>query len=267
MTALLDVYRAQFAASLGVWFAYRWPLLIWFFVRLVEPAIYICVWSSVAVNRGGEINGLTPSQFSAYYIVLMAVNQLTFVWLLLRFNTRIQTGTLSTFLLRPISLFHHDLADVLANKLIVIVMLIPSVGLMAALFPPSFGAPVWAWIMLLPVIGLAFLLRFVLDYCVAMLAFWTTRIDALDRLYYTILFLFSGRIAPIDLLPASLRAPAEVLPMRWILSFPAELALGRVSFQNAAQGVIIQCVWIGVLGIVARLLWRRSLQQYTAVDG
>jgi ABC-2 type transport system permease protein len=267
MTALLYVYRAQFAASLGVWFAYRWPLLIWFFVRLVEPAIYISVWSSVAVNQGGEINGLSPSQFSAYYIVLMAVNQLTFVWLLLRFNTRIQTGTLSIFLLRPVSLFHHDLADVLANKLIVIGMLIPSVILMSALFSPSFGTPIWVWIVLLPVVVLAFLLRFVLDYCVAMLAFWTTRIDALDRLYFTILFLFSGRVAPIDLLPTTVRAVAEILPVRWILSFPAELALGQMSIQNAAQGMITQCLWIGVFGVLAWLLWKKSLQQYTAVDG
>lgn len=267
MTALLDVYRAQFAASLGEWFAYRWPLLIWFFVRLVEPAIYICVWSSVAANQGGEINGLSPAQIAGYYIALMAVNQLTFVWLMLRFNQRIQSGTLSVFLLRPVGLFHRDLADVLANKLLIVVALVPSVLLMSGVFSPVFETPAWVWLALPPVIMLAFLLRFVLDYCIAMLTFWTTRIDALDGLYFTILFFFSGRIAPLDLLPPLLRSIADWLPVRWILAFPAEVVSGRVSIQGVVQGMLAQGLWIVGLSVLLGLLWKWGLQQYTAVDG
>ena len=46
----------------------------------------------------------------------------------------------------------------------------------------------------------------------------------------------SGQMVPLSLLPAPVQALAAVLPFRWMVSFPVELLLGRVSPQDTLAG-------------------------------
>ena len=46
--AYLDVYRAQFKATLAVQFQYRVSAVIWLIFTVLEPTVYLVVWSAVA---------------------------------------------------------------------------------------------------------------------------------------------------------------------------------------------------------------------------
>ena len=61
---------------------YRASGMIWMIGAVLEPLIYLVVWSTVAEARGGEVGGFTSQQFAAYYITLMMVNHLTFTWIM-----------------------------------------------------------------------------------------------------------------------------------------------------------------------------------------
>lgn len=141
---LFDFYRAQFRVSLLNYAQYRVGVLIWFFARVVEPLIYIAVWSAVARAEGGLVGGFTMHEFAAYYIVLLVVNQMTFVWLLTRYDLRIRLGSLSGLLLRPAPIIHRDAADALAYRALTTLFIIPVAGVMALLFRPEFHTSFWA---------------------------------------------------------------------------------------------------------------------------
>jgi ABC-2 type transport system permease protein len=119
----------------------------------------------------------------------------------------------------------------------------------------------------IPVIILAAMTAFVAGWCVAMAAFWTVRSIALNQMYFAISIFLSGEFAPLNVLPKGLQIAADFLPFRWIMAFPVELIMGRLSGAEALSGVIAQLIWIG-LGLTAGIvIWQKSLKRYSAVGG
>ena len=68
----------------------------------------------------------------------------------------------------------------------------------------------WGTIALsVPAVLMAAVLTFVWGYCVAMVAFWTTKNGAINRVYWSIAMFLGGRIAPLAVLPPVIQATAR----------------------------------------------------------
>ena len=65
-----------------------------------------------------------------------------------------------------------------------------------------------------------------------------------------------GQIAPLELLPGPLRAVATALPFRWMVGFPVELILGRLTPRDALVGLAAQAIWLALAYGLFRLVWR-----------
>jgi len=171
---------------------------------------------------------------------------------------------LSFQLLRPLHPIHQDVADNVAYKLVNLIVIAPALAVCWFLFEPRF--PV-AWSLPYAVLALpmGFAARFLLDWSVALVAFWTTRVMAVNRIYYAILWFTSGRMAPIALLPGVLRPLAHALPFYYALAFPVELALGRLTPAEVWRGFAMQVLWVGVGALIITTVWRAALRRFTAV--
>ena len=93
----------------------------------------------------------------------------------------------------------------------ILLMLLIALGL-AFLFHPSLDAQPWALLAAIPVLALAFLLRFMVEWTLALAAFWTTRIGAINQTYFVLVLFLSGQIAPLTLFPYPLQVVAAILP-------------------------------------------------------
>jgi ABC-2 type transport system permease protein len=267
MALIMRFYRAQFAISWAEQFQYRYAMMIWMIGLVLEPLIYLAVWTSVAESSGGAVNGFTAGDFAAYYIVILVVQHLTQLWDMWQFDYLIRQGVMSGRLLRPIHPIHRDAASNLAYKVMMFIVIIPAVIALTIAFRPTFNTPLWSILAFVPSVVLAGILAFVVGWMIALAAFWTTRTFAINQMYFVAMFFFSGQIAPLELLPTSVQTIANLLPFRWFVSFPTEVALGRLSQLQVLQGMAIQLLWITGSAIVLRLLWREGVKRYTAVGG
>jgi ABC-2 type transport system permease protein len=261
----LELYTALGRVSVAIQLQYRASGMVWMIGSVLEPVIYLVVWSTVARGGGGDAGGYTPEQFAAYYITLMFVSHMTFSWVMHEFQFRIQQGAFSTLLLRPVHPIHGDIADNLAYKAVMLVVLFPAAVVLSFLFRPQFDLEVWSTLLFLPALLLAFGLRFTFEWALALAAFWTTRTAAVNQTYFALNAFLSGRVAPIALLPGWLQAVAGGLPFYWMLAFPIELLLGRVAPADAMRGLVVQALWLGVTAAVLGLLWRTAVKRYSAV--
>jgi ABC-2 type transport system permease protein len=66
-------------------------------------------------------------------------------------------------------------------------------------------------------------------------------------------------------LPGAVQTLATALPFRWMISFPVELALGRVTPRAAALGMAAQLAWIALGGVLLTALWPRALRRFSSV--
>ncbi len=98
-----------------------------------------------------------------------------------------------------------------------------------------------------------------------MSAFWTTRTNAINQVYFVVFLFFSGRLAPLELLPGPIQFLASLLPFRWMLSFPIEVLLGQHTAQEILIGCAIQLAWTAAVVAAMLLAWRTSIKQFSAV--
>lgn len=265
MKALLAVYQAQFRVTFATQLQYRASALIWLLGTVLEPVIYLVIWSTVARASGGSVGSYSVAGFAGYYLVLMLVNHITFTWIMFEYEFRIRQGMFSPLLLRPIHPIHKDIADNITYKIITFpALLLAAVGL-AFVFHPVIAPPGWAMLAAVPAIVLACCIRFFVEWTLAMAAFWTTRIGAINQMYFVTLLFLSGQMAPLDLMPAPVQLAATVLPFRWMVAYPVELILGRLTPAAALTGLAVQASWLVLSLLLLLVVWRAGVRTYSAV--
>jgi ABC-2 type transport system permease protein len=265
MKALVTLYVQQFKTTTAMMFQYRASLFIWMIGQVLEPLVYLVVWSVISNSGGGSVGSYTTAGFASYFIVLMLVNQATYTWIMYEFEYRIREGILSFALLKPVHPIHSDIADNISSKLLTFpVMLVIAIGLALAFHAAISPAP-WAAAVFAISLPAAFLVRFVLEWTLAQAAFWTTRVSAINQTYFVLLLFLSGQIAPLVLLPHPIQLVAKILPFYWMIGFPTELLLGRVGAGEAVMGLGAQLAWLAISIVALRLIWRAGVKVYAAV--
>ena len=76
---------------------------------------------------------------------------------------------------------------------------------------------------------------------------------------------FSGRLAPMELMPAWLERISWYLPFRWIIWFPVELLLNRLDRATIVAGFQMQVLWLVVALVLLQVTWRLGVRKFTAV--
>ena len=265
MSDLFGLYVQQFKTTFASMLQYRASLFIWMIGQVLEPLIYLVVWSTVAASRGGSVGDFTAAQFAAYYIAFMLVNQMTYTWIMWEYEYRIREGLLSPALLRPVHPIHADIAENVSSKLVTLPVMLLIAGALAFVFKPQAALHLWAVLAFIPAIVLALLVRFLVEWTLAQAAFWTTRVSAINQVYFVLMLFLSGQIAPLELFPRPIQVLAYLLPFHWMIGFPVELVLGRVAPLDALIGIGAQAAWLGVSFLLLRLVWRAGIRIYSAV--
>jgi ABC-2 type transport system permease protein len=262
---LLDIYRAQFKVTLATQLQYRTELLIWLSGAILQPVVYLIVWSTVANANGGAVGGYSASAFAAYYIAMMLIDHVTFTWIMYEFEPRIREGAFSPKLVRPVHPIHSDVADNFTHKFLGLFPLIPVAAALGVIFHPSFNLSFWSLALLVPSLVLACALRFAFEWTLALMAFWVTRVGAINQLYEVLFVVLSGYMAPLTLFPGAIQVLATLAPFRWMVAFPVDLALGRATLHDALAGLAIQAVWVGIAVVLLKIVWRAAARHYSAV--
>jgi ABC-2 type transport system permease protein len=247
------------------WMQYRSFFFLLAFGWMIPPLIYLFVWATAASGR--TIGGLYRGDFVAYYLILILVNQLTYAQTNWSVGDLIRGGEMNILLLRPLSPFFNALASEMAGKVVYMVFVIPVIIVLALVLRPRLVAtPIQVWTFFLS-LCLAWGLRFLWGYWLALLAFWTTRADALLAVQDALIFILAGQVAPVGLLPSFLREAAIFLPFRYMLGFPVEALTSQVSGTALWAGFGLQIGWLTVALGASILLWRQGLRHYTAIGG
>ncbi len=118
-------------------FQYRVATYFYMFGMVAEPVIYLVVWTTIAEEQGGSIQGLSVGYFAAYYIVWTLVRNMNIVFGAPFWEYRIREGQLAGELLQPLHPLHHDIAYFAGAKVVWIVLWLPIAFALTLLFDPA----------------------------------------------------------------------------------------------------------------------------------
>src|SRR5512142_1698377 len=137
---MLKIYLRFWQVNWAEQWQYRANLLMYLLYWLVSPIVYLAVWVTIA-NSQGSVSGLTANDFITYYMTLLIVDQLTSDITIHILAYKIQDGTLSGDLLRPVHpILTGTLVNNLAFKTLLLFVLVPIWLLLCLLFRPDFSA-------------------------------------------------------------------------------------------------------------------------------
>jgi ABC-2 type transport system permease protein len=261
---ILKKYAALGRTAWALTLEYRAQILIWMMSSFLM-VVMLLVWLSI--SRDGTVNGFTSADFVAYFMIGWVVRNLTAVWSSWELDYAIRQGTLSPLLLRPIHPIHNEIAANWVEKSLRVAIVLPIATVVLLLTPGAnvVLTPAALLLFALAVIG-AWLLCFLLDYLVGMLAFWTTQTAAFIEMTYAVRLVLSGVIAPIAMFPPAVQDVLRWLPFPYMLNFPTEILTGRYSTaEQLLFGFTVQFAWVAVLALAVTLVWKMAIRSYSAV--
>jgi ABC-2 type transport system permease protein len=235
----------------------------------VDIAVAWFVWAAIFDSEGqAAIGGYTREGMILYYLLALLLGRLV------RGAERedsiaedIYSGQLTRYLLFPAGYFELKYAEHLGQ-------LVPSLtqtvlfGGAALLFLDlaSLGQPTLATVAAtLVAVALGNLMSFLLASLVESIAFWVDNVWSLSVLMRFAAYFLGGQMVPLDLLPPWLGALTEILPFRFMFFFPAVTLTGRIGWAEWLGGIGLCAVWILLLALATRWVWRRGFLTYTGV--
>ncbi|MEI7846177.1 MAG: ABC-2 family transporter protein [Chloroflexota bacterium] len=263
---MLKIYQRLWQVNWAEQWQYRANLMMYLLYWLVSPVVYLAVWTTIARSQG-SVSGLTANDFVTYYMTLLIVDQLTSDITIHIFGYKIQDGTLSGELIRPIHpLLTNALVNNLAFKALTFLTLIPIWAVLWLLFQPDFASVTWQGVFLaLPAVLLGFAIGFLFSATITCVAFWTTRVWALYEFYTGLVVLFSGQFVPLQLMPRLIQNIARFLPFQLFKYYPIQLILGRLTPTEIIEGYLLGLFWLLVAIVLFRWVWRNGIKKFSAV--
>lgn len=266
MIRLARKLRAVFAAQIGNMLAYRAQIVIWMLAGTLS-FIMMAIWIAQAQSApGGRIGGFDAGDFASYFIGTWVVGQFLVVWVVWELDYQVRLGHLSPKLLRPIDPIWEHVTSHVAEKAVRLPLVVLIVAIILQLVP---GARLTSDPLMLlgfvGVIALGFAVRFLLEYCLGLLVFWTESVTSVQNLSFLAYSAFGGIFAPLSLYPEGLRQFAMFTPYPYMVNLPARMLSGAATWADVGSGVLVLFGWFAALAALRLLLWRVGLRRYGAV--
>lgn len=246
---------------------YRGDVLVYTATSFVLPVILMQVWIAVFEARNG--NTQQQSYIISYFYIQTLVNVLVGAWHGPFLSRRIREGEISQNLLKPFPYIFYWICQNLSEKIWKVLLSLPLIGILFIFYHKYISIlSITALLFFLISIIFALCINFLIEYIIALSSFWFSNTQALLEFNEMLFFVTSGRLFPLTFLSALIPLKfINLLPYKYIISFPIEILLNNLSVYDLLNGIASQLLWIMLLYFTYRILWIRGLKVYGGYGG
>ncbi|MHB8482473.1 MAG: ABC transporter permease [Nitrospiria bacterium] len=262
MKKYLTIFRINWQNSLQ----YRASTLIYILGYGLYISVLLYLWLSV-YHDGNKMGAYSVSDLMTYYILQLVMNTLILSYISWDLIDQIREGFFSNFLIKPMDSLIYWFTINLSSKLLEAFYI--SITLFCLYFflgdyfqSPRHPATYFYFSLSL---WLALCLAFLLDFCIALIAFWLIQVRVFKFMLQYLIFFFAGAILPLDLFPARIQGWVHLLPFQYIVFFPIQVYLEKET--GLAAHFAAELIWILFFYGVARVMLTRGIKKYEAVGG
>lgn len=262
---MIDRWWTQLRVGMLSALAYRGEFFVWILTTNM-PLVMMLLWTRVA--REAPVGRFREAGFVAYFLTTLIVRFLVGSWVVWQLTWDIREGSLSLRLLRPVHPFAAYAAENLGQIPLRLVVVTPVVvALLAAVGPAGLSHDPAQWALLPVCVAGAWALQYCAMLCFASLAlYWRSALSVFE-VWNASMFVFSGYLLPLELLPRRLEALSRWMPFRYMLSLPLETALGLCDRAATLRGLAAQWLWVTFFLCLALALWHRGVRRFEAWGG
>lgn len=227
------------------------------------------LWSSLLEDPSKSFLGYSRPQMLTYVLGLAILRALVLTNRAFDLTWEIARGRLSAILLRPVHLFGYQLALDLSDKTVRVAAAVVETAVLilifqARLYWPQQPAHLAAALL---AVALAVFLYYWIGLALASSGFWSA--ESIGFLWAASLMMefCSGAFFPLDVLPDFWRGLLLLLPFPYLVYFPLNIYLERLSPSEIVQGLTLLVGWTIAFMVLVSFLWKRGLANYQAEGG
>jgi ABC-2 type transport system permease protein len=229
---------------------------------VVSAVIELTLWYAVFRLAATQLFGGYPLEnYLAYALWAPFVARITSNWMYeFRMTAEIEFGTINGLLVRPISFFECYLSQLLGYKVVTtaISLVVPISVCLFLDLPIFFSRVPIALTLIIYYVIFIYLLSFI----ITTIAFHLTKTHSLTVAKNLGLWILSGELVPLDLLPEPYRTWILHLPFANAVYIPVGYLTGRVPESLLWQGFYSTTLGLIVLGAASFFLWKVGLRKY-----
>ncbi len=223
----------------------------------------LALWTAVfAGTQAVTVAGFTKSYYLSYVLWTAFVTRITTNWMYEhRMIEEISSGTVNSLIVRPMSFFEYYLSQLLGYKILVMAcsFFIPAIICEFYELPVLYSRlPV---VLFLVIYYLIFVQ--LMSFFISTLAFHLNRVWSLTVAKNLGLWIFTGELFPLDILPEPFKSTLIHLPFANAVYIPVGYLTGRFESDILWVGFASCTVGILLLGAICVGMWKWGLKTYS----
>ena len=264
----MDRYWTIFKISFAQEFAYKLNFVMWRVRNVLQVFIVFFLWDSVFADPGRVVFGYDREKIITYVFGALILRALIFSARSVDVPGEIAEGTLTNYLLKPVNYFKYWLTRDISSKALNLAFAVVEMTILFFLLKPEFFFQTNAVYLIGFIVSLviANFLLFVIRFITSFITFWAPEMAWGSQFLVVVTFtdFLSGSIFPLDIFPAMAQKILYMTPFPYILFFPLQVYLGKVTPEFMLQGISISIAWCLIMVAVMSMVWGAGLKVYRA---
>lgn len=249
--------------------SYRFDTTVYALTGLITPFLGLFIW--LAVKSGNQSLSFNISEIIFYFLAVAWCSNVTTAWSAYFISDDIKTGKILGYMTRPFSPLENAAVNNIAEKTFKLSIVSCAVIAGWYLFSIHYTLTLPVYYPAIPLALMALIcgmiLMILLDVCMGLAAFWLPETDFLVNFYFMMDTLLTGRIIPLNFLPPFLQTISPYLPFRYIISFPIEIVMSKLTTFELIKGFILLMLWTVVFWGLQKLIYTKGTKYYQSFGG
>jgi len=235
--------------------------------NIFEILVQILIWTAIFQNTT-VVKGYSYQEMMTYiligWLLSMLMDNYGFENII---SDHIEKGQLSNFLSKPISYIKYLITLSVGRCSFTISIAFATNMFLLLLFRHHFiwSKEILVWIILAAMILIGYFIKLFLSILVGFTSFWTVDNHGVFYSINTLAKFMSGYYFPINILPAAFLSFSLALPFVYTFYFPAQLYLGKISIHQGLIGLGIEILWLVILFLAIKVVWKIGIRKYESV--
>ncbi len=251
--------------------AYKFDTFLRLFSGILFMFIQVSIWRALfkgATEVGTGMGAVTINEMITYAIISTLMSVIISSDAVERIGEKIRSGEVSIDLIRPINFLIYIFSETIGSMgFRVVFEIIPLSILGISLWGISYPSIHNALLFSVALIN-GMLLYFLLAYIMGLLAIWyMTTAGFFNQIVNSLIRLFSGAFIPLWFFPKTLLGISNFLPFRLIYFTPLSIYLERIEYTESIKLILLQLLWIGILIVIQRIVWRKGIKRIVIQGG
>ncbi len=262
MNTLISVFKISFQQE----FIYKANFIMWRVRNIFQIIVNFFLWTTIFAAKDSQFFGYDKTMILTYVFMLMVVRSIVLSGRASDVSTDVSEGNISNYLLKPISYFKYWFVRDIAGKSLNLFFAFLEFGALYIILQPEIfiqSNPLYLLLFALS-LAIAILIYFNVVFLISAVPFWAPELGWASQFLVAVVVVefLSGAVFPIDVLPSQFVNFLMLTPFPYLIFFPIQIYLGKISAVGILGYLLISVVWVFVLYLLMSKVWRAGLKAY-----